>query len=106
MKLIFLKEVLVDKIQGQNRLHEDRNVSVRKNRDQGFIKMSTKLGHLIARLAVHLALSGAAAAWVQALATLEAGETAPAFDQDSQVWSLEQRITCAMLCCRLSQALP
>ena len=90
MKLIFLKEVLVDKIQGQNRLHEDRNVSVRKNRDQGFIKMSTKLGHLIARLAVHLALSGAAAAWVQALATLEAGEAAPAVDQDSQVWSLEQ----------------
>ena len=106
MKLIFLKEVLVDKIQGQNRLHEDRNVSVRKNRDQGFIKMSTKLGHLIARLAVHLALSGAAAAWVQALATLEAGEAAPAVDQDSQVWRLEQRITCAMLCCQLSQALP
>ena len=98
--------MLVDKIQGQNRLHEDRNVSVRKNRDQGFIKMSTKLGHLIARLAVHLALSGAAAAWVQALATLEAGEAAPAFDQDSQVWSLKQRITCAMPCCRLSQALP
>ena len=47
--------------------------------------MSTKLGHLIARLAVHLALSGTAAAWVQALATLEAGEAAPAVDQDSQV---------------------
>ena len=45
--------------------------------------MSTNLGHLIAGLAVHLALPGAAAAWVQALATLEAGEAAPAFDQGS-----------------------